>query len=345
MERFSKWRDPATGVAPFLLPLPAGQDALPPAVRFAVFPFAALLGGARTLLVLLLLGAQALLVEGVLRVASPLPPVYSALSRAANASIARLILAVVGVLWIPTETVRLQRSGRSPPQVPFAPQKGDLIVPNSSSWVDLLYLAFRFNPTFVLPVLSPSTSASGKINGFRRVSLLTAVLSSGGLPQVQQDGGESLEEALRKAAGPVVLFPEATTSNNRALLKFAELSPASPSPTGGKPAVVRVFVLVFRYPAPTRFAPSLTHPIPSSPPLLPHLFTLTSRLLPLTFSIRRLHASECPRLTLPAGANPKKEEWDALAETLAGTGRLKRVGGLGWKEKEAFLEFRRVKGR
>jgi hypothetical protein len=34
-----------------------------------------------------------------------------------------------------------------------------------------------------------------------------------------------------------------------------------------------------------------------------------------------------------------------MAETLAATARLKRVGALGWKEKAAFLEFRKLKGR
>ena len=103
-------------------------------------------------------------------------------------------------------------------------------------------------------------------------------------------------------------------------------------------------LLLYRYPAPTSLAPSLTYPIPSPSPLsglFAHLYTLTSRLTPYTFSVRRLHPSEAPRLS----ARPTKDEWDALGDALAGTARLKKVGGLGWVEKGAFLEFRRLKGR
>ncbi|GAA6035360.1 hypothetical protein JCM8097_008832 [Rhodosporidiobolus ruineniae] len=346
MEKFSQFRDASTGVQPFTVPLAPNSDPLPPIASILLAPFAALLGSVRTLVVLLLLGAQLILVEGVLRVFSPVEPLYAVLTRAANAAISRLILAVVGVLWIKVETVRLKRTGRSPPQVPFAPKKGDLVVANSSSYLDLLYLAFRFNPTFLLPVTSPSSP--NKITGFRRVSLFTALLASGALPKQQADGGESLEEALKKASGPAVLFPEATTSNSRALLKFPELAQPASSSASGKTTSVRVFVLAFKYPSPTRLAPTLTYPIPSTTFLglpLPHLFSLTRLASIYTFSVRLLHASECPRLTLTPGANPTKDEWDALSETLAGAGRLKKVGGLGWVEKGKFLEMRRLKGR
>ncbi|GAA5831490.1 hypothetical protein JCM11251_004042 [Rhodosporidiobolus azoricus] len=350
MEKFSRWRDPSTGVQPFLYPLPASAEPLAPAIKILLTPFAALLGGLRTLVIVLLLGAQLVLVGGVLRVFSVVPPAYAALSRACNASIARLILAVIGVLWIKVETVQLKRTGRSPPNVPFTPKKGDIIVANHSSYIDLLYLAFRYNPTFLLPLSSPSTP--GKISSFRRVSLIQAILSCGQLPQQPKPGqGESLQQALERANGPVVLFPEATTSNNRALLKFAEVAPlAGISSTAAKPTSARVFVLALKYPAPTRLSASLTYPIPSSlslPLPLSHLYTLTSSPIAYTFSLRLLHASESPCLTLSAatGGNPKKEEWDALEGTLAGAARLKKVGGLGWVEKGAFLEFRRVKGR
>ncbi|GAA5892480.1 hypothetical protein JCM6882_005626 [Rhodosporidiobolus microsporus] len=348
MEKFSRWRDPGTGVQPFLPPLPASAEPLAPLLRILLTPFAAALGGARTLVIVLLLGAQLVLVEGVLQVFSAIPPVYAPLSRACNASIARLVLAVLGVLWIKVETVQLKRTGRSPPQVPFDPKKGDVIVANHSSYLDFLYLAFRYNPTFLLPVVSPTSPT--KIAGFRRVSLVQAILACGSLPQQRADGGESLEEALRRSSGPVVLFPEATTSNNRALLKLAEVGPASPSAAGGKTVSARVFVLAFKYPAPTRLSPSLTYPIPSATTFglpLSHLYALTSLPSVYTFTIRRLHASESPRLTLSSttAGNPKREEWEALGETLAGTARLKRVGGPGWVEKGAFLDFRRAKGR
>lgn len=86
MEKYSNWRvscavllytiseltyfmqDPATGVAPFLKPLPPSTDSLPPVVQFIALPLAWALGGVRTGLILLLLLLQAVIVEGLLSV-------------------------------------------------------------------------------------------------------------------------------------------------------------------------------------------------------------------------------------------------------------------------------------
>lgn len=126
-------QDQATGVQPFLYPLPPTADASP-ALQLLLLPFKAVLGSIRILLVLLLLLAQALIVEGLLRVfvrppaAPPLnradkglpqdfvPGGYAAVTRSINASICRLILAVIGVVWINVETVQLRKTGYVPPE-------------------------------------------------------------------------------------------------------------------------------------------------------------------------------------------------------------------------------------
>ncbi|GAA5831254.1 hypothetical protein JCM3766R1_002985 [Sporobolomyces carnicolor] len=335
MEKYSKWRDPSTGVAPFLMPLsPATSDlSLPSVVKFVTVPITSALAVTRALLVMLLLLAQAILVEGILSPFMLYPPLYAVLSRACNASIARMVLLVLGIVNIPVETIRLAKTGRSPPKIAFEPRKGDIIVSNSSSYVDLLYLTFRHNATFLSPVIDPS---SQKVSGWTRASLVRAIWDNATVPSNSATKGETLEEAIKNARGPAVVFPECTTSNNRALLKFpalvsASLARISPS--------TKIFVLTFKYSPPTRLTPTLTHPIPSTPAYLgplPHLYSLLSSVSVQSFSVRRLHPSE----------SPKKIEWDSgLEETLASTGRLKRLGGLGWKEKEAFLEFRKLKGR
>lgn len=48
------------------------------------------------------------------------------------------------------------------------------------------------------------------MTGYQRVSLLSAVLATGNLP-ARAEGGESLDEVLKVAAGPVVVFPEVST--------------------------------------------------------------------------------------------------------------------------------------
>lgn len=132
------------------------------------------------------------------------------------------------------------RNSRSPPKVPFDPKKGDIIVTNSSSYIDLLFLVFRcavllselgqsatelnsrrelrrYNATLTLPVTSgPASSATAQIIGWRRVSLLRALFASGTLPQPATTA-ESLTQLVASADGPVVIFPEVGPVSRRRL--------------------------------------------------------------------------------------------------------------------------------
>lgn len=334
MEKFSKWRDPATGIAPFLYPLPASTDTLPTPLTLLAAPVTWTLAAVRTVLILALLLVNFVLVEIIFSVCLVAPPLYAVLSRVTSAVSSRCCLAILGFVWIPVERVSLRRTGRSPPPLVFAPGKGDIIVANSSSICDLLYLSFRYNPTFLLPVSSTgsksSASSSAKITSWRRVSLLTAIFSCGSLPE-RSERGESLEVASKAARGPVVIFPEGTTSNNRALLKFAAILETY----GSKPPTYQTYVLSFRYDLPTNLSPSITLPIPS--PLSPFkdIFMASTSPFLRHLQVRQLNPSESPTLS----SSPKLLEWESLADTLAATGRWKRTGS-DWEAKESFLKFR-----
>ena len=100
--------------------------------------------------------------------------------------------------------------------------------------------------------ISPSASSARNptqrvpIVGFRRVGLLSMILSTGHLPLIAGSTSarpETLEEVRRRADRPVVVFPECTTSNGRALLRFAEVF------RGVKVPVMKykVFVMCVRY--------------------------------------------------------------------------------------------------
>ncbi|SCV68828.1 BQ2448_949 [Microbotryum intermedium] len=358
MEKYSRYRDPSTGIAPLVYPLPASTDAVPPAVTVIVKPFAWLLGFVRTMLVGLLLVVHWLLVEVLMtalasrlptrlhvtshrmtdmhRAQRVIPPLHSFLTRILTTLICRTVLFLLGLAWISTETISLKRTGRSPPSVPFAPHASDVIVANSSSYIDVLYLAFRYNPYFLLPCSSLGSKASASspslITSYRVVSLTRALLSIGKLPE-RSERGMTLDEAVSKANRPLVWFPEATTSNNRALLKLGELVP--PKTTVAATKALKLFLLSFKYPLPTRLVPSATYPIPSFSPI-PHIFSLTSTPFTTSLHIRRLHPTESPSLSL----TPRKEEMEQLAETLANTGRWKRVKAIDWEMKEGFLQLK-----
>lgn len=311
---------------PFLTPVsPSGDDLL----RKALLPFGLIIGVVRALLVIAV-GLPYFLLDSALSAFLAVPPVR-VVKRLIATIFARLILLVLGFLWIPVEVVGRKR-GRNQADESWAPGAGDIIVSNWVSWVELLWLAFRFDPVFVLPVTEPvqldsktstpaiqklgrrtgtgsaaiSNSATfasktrqqtprAKILGFKVVSLWSIIAHTGRIPAQASNGKEeyeNLEELRRRASRPIVVFPECTTSNGRGLLRFADVFKHEENvPVKG----YNIFLMCIRYDPPTSLIPSISHSIPSNPfNPLSHLFTLASTITPLTASIRLLAPSESP---------------------------------------------------
>ncbi|PCH41265.1 hypothetical protein WOLCODRAFT_24616 [Wolfiporia cocos MD-104 SS10] len=378
MEKFSAFRDPGTGIQPFLKPVPpAGSQVL----TTIALPVGYALGALRTSLVLALGLIYVVLVEGVCLVLKPVPPLYRTVAHVVTAFIARLVLFILGLFWISVQVVNRKRGRGAKRPEKWNPGAGDIIVSNWASTADLLWLAFRFNPIFVLPVYSasdlpqltahtssPITHTPGRrtgtgsaaisspaaraptprtpIIGFRRVSLLTILCTIGQTPQASNaadSGMKTLEQIRSVADRPVAVFPECTTSNGRGLLHFAELFSGVSVPV----TRFKVFVMCVRYDPPTVLCPTLSHPIPSSrlnP--LSHIFAVTTALVPQTMSVRLLSPSESPSSGtfiasefLSGGEDPVSE---ACASLIAQIGKMKRIG-LGWEDKIAFLDFYKSK--
>jgi len=290
--------------------------------------------------------------------------------------IARSILLLAGVVWLPVETVSRKRGKLSKHLEAWHPKSGDIIISNWVSWIEILWLAFRFNPIFVVPVPksyvpSPSDSTPKRrtgrqtgtgsadiastnqalrrtipISGFCQVSLLSAISATGRVPPFR-DGqpSESLESILKRADRPVVVFPECTTSNGRGLLRFASVFGNMRVPVNGR----SVFVMCVRFDPPSMLSPTTTHSIPSgliNP--LGHLFNLTTALQPLSVSIRLLAPSDSPGSPLFTVSEiaPGHVEGDQLSEVsaalIAQMGRMKRTG-MGWEDKAQLLELVRSK--
>ncbi|KAI0796581.1 hypothetical protein C8Q75DRAFT_802270 [Abortiporus biennis] len=373
MEKFSAFRDPGTGIQPFLTPLPpGGQDVL----ATLLLPIGYALGIVKTTLIVILGIIYVLLVQGLFLVFKPVPPLYRGVTYIFTALIARLVLLLVGLWRIPVEEVARKRVRGAKLSDPWNPRAGDVIVSNWASWVEILWLAFRFNPIFILPVTSPvdlspqlslpstpitrtpgrrtgtgsaaiSSPSTRKptprsnILGFRKVSLLSILSFTGNIPSASPTSSvQSFEDIRQNADRPIVIFPECTSSNGRALLRLADVF------TGIEVPVMKfkIFVMCVRYDAPTAFAPTLSHSVPSSflnP--LPHIFKLATTVSPLTLSIRLLKPSDGPSsgsLLVSDFIHEKCD--DPLSEICAALmsqiGKVKRVG-LGWEDKAAFFEF------
>ncbi|WVW84291.1 hypothetical protein I302_106322 [Kwoniella bestiolae CBS 10118] len=381
MEKYSKWRDPGTGIQPFLPIVP--PRTVSPIFVALLGPFSVLHAAARTVLLGVLALLHVILVDGICLIFITIPPIYRLASSAFTALTCRLALGIMGYWWITTDVYSPKRGKNGVSQISqISPRKGDLIITNWTSYVDVLYLAFRHNPTFLLPIFSSSTpttsqSKTGRhtgtgsasialssssfqpdLIGYQPISLISLLGRTGTLPPTY-DGPpatryyKTLKDARRKEGRPIVLFPEGTTSNGRAILKFAEGVLDGSDFTGGEEGLV--WIKYFRHTAPTAFAPSATCPLPT--PFNHLIFSLLYTPTPIpsrSLHVRTLHPSASPSSpsflpseilnNAPGGldgvAKDPKAVWrEAIGIVLAETGRVRRTRGLGWVEKAGFLDY------
>ncbi|KAL5527438.1 hypothetical protein ACEPAG_6229 [Sanghuangporus baumii] len=384
MEKYSAYRDPGTGIQPFLTPVPPQESG---SLVTILKPLLYFIGIIRTALVLALAILYSLLVHGFCTLLSPIPPLRRALTFILSAAICRLSLFAVGVYWIPVEVVRRKR-GRFAKNEYWSPRAGDLIVSNWISWLEIVWLALRFNPLFVLPIASPVEKAAlslgspsrvapdrktgtgsaafslphrnqsqvnrAEVLGFIEVSLLRMVSICGRVPPYGIKVPMSLltidevRQRAKDSGRPLAMFPECTTSNGRGLLRFSNILKGISVPVKD----FNVFVMCIRIDPPTTLSPTLSLPIPSAVlnPIT-HIFTISSSILPHTISIRLLAPSDSPNSAtstpddIPSGL---RKEDDVLIEVcsnlMSDIGRMKRTG-MGWEEKSMFIEFYKRKGR
>ncbi|WVF71123.1 hypothetical protein IAT40_005920 [Kwoniella sp. CBS 6097] len=321
MEKYSKWRDPGTGIQPFLPPMPP-RTVSPIFVAILAVP-SFLHSVVRTILLAVVALVHILLVDGLCLIFVPVPPLYRSINSALTAFTCRLALGIMGYYWITTDMVSPKRGKSGVAQISkVSPRKGDLIITNWTSYVDVLYLAFRHNPTFLLPVFSdeittPLTAKTGRhtgtgsasissktdsvpqppLLGYLPIPLIALLARTGCLPQTfsvpPRGMYKTLREARRREGRAVCLFPEGTTGNGRALLRFAE-GTLTEGDVGGDDEGI-VWIKFIRHTPPEPFAPSATCPLPT--PFKHLLFSLLWTPTPLSqrsLHIRTLHPSASP---------------------------------------------------
>jgi len=271
MEKFRTFEDPATGIMPFM-PHKAvvPKNILFRFVRGIIGLLLALLRLPFLLLLTVLLGVGST-TAGLVPVAAVRRP----LVRLVDGTCCRILLFVMGFYWIPAGY--LKKRAVSVGKVAKANQakwpplstavSGAVIVSTLTSYVDILYLAFRFSPVFAFPVHDPKgASATGKVVAMGTFGAIGQVASCATLHELRGvDISELVAKCESQGLGPVIIFAEGVSSNGRGILPF--LRPVSPSAgTEGaglegqawqKGRTPDTFALVIRYPF-KYFSPTYT---------------------------------------------------------------------------------------
>ncbi|QRW16406.1 hypothetical protein RhiXN_04407 [Rhizoctonia solani] len=379
MEKFSAWRDPGTGVqasVPFLTPVP--PQSTKSLADYGAAAFGIVFGVFRSILALILL-ALFVAFHLVCVLLLPIPPLHRFFSWLVIAILGRIFLCLLGFWSISTYVAsRKNRRADTATSDDWSPGPGDIIVSNWASWIEVLWLAVRYNPQFVLPVCaSPTLSATQttapatpgrrtgtgsaqvstasaarrqQILGFRTASLLEMILATGHVPPYGSSTSTvmaTIEDIRAQCDRPLVVLPECTTSNGRALIRFADVFVAGKGKHIKHPVKgFKMYIMCARYALfPNGCAASGFND------RIRQLLTLLSSFSPLlshNLSIRLVAPSDSPssgsfmasEVILDNGIAPADEISEACAVLMAQASKLKRVG-MGWEDKAAFLDFYR----
>ncbi|KAF9113230.1 hypothetical protein BGX27_001977 [Mortierella sp. AM989] len=284
--------DQGTGIQPFLPPVPVNADHSPlekalTAVLMIIKPIA----GTAKLILVGIIALGLVLLETIGLVLSPLAPLHKLYHRLVSAIFIRTILGLLGFFWIKHEVVTLRRGRSAGANKAQTSNKrssslGNLIVCNWSSYIDILYLAFRYDPVFTQ--IYPDTLT------VRQVSIWEALLMSGSYPESSPPSGiktfsllEFVKAMHKNGNGPVVIFPEGTTTNNRAILKFIPIFKDCSVPETS----INISIVALKYDY-RKFAPTFTVGLDNSY-RLGHLFRTCAQFYN-TLSVKSLSPEESP---------------------------------------------------
>ncbi|KAJ1958356.1 Vacuolar protein sorting protein vps66, partial [Linderina pennispora] len=326
--KFSKWRDAGTGIQPFVPAVPARsqQSGL---MRLAQGLKSFVVGPALAVVRLAVLGATALL--DALTASMGVLIVVPGLRRPATLFLrrvwARLALFALGFMRIEMRTVSLQRGRRNTQEAHVS--SGDIIVVNHASYVDILILAYLYDPVFV--ELDNATCYARRISLYQALRA-PAQMTPALLPANEAEPLKAITEQARvRQTGPVVVFAENATSNGRALLQLL--------PVFGEMANLdekaKIHVLALKYPF-SAFSPAY-----SVGSQLMHVFQLCCQMYN-SVSVRVLAAGEAPRMAdsaLLCDADEEPVDLDErVQECLVGVSRL-RMTKMTAMDKRDFLKF------
>eukprot|EP00300_Choanocystis_sp_HF-7_P027138 c32208_g1_i1.p1 GENE.c32208_g1_i1~~c32208_g1_i1.p1 ORF type:complete len:352 (+),score=85.00 c32208_g1_i1:31-1086(+) len=337
MEKYSKWKDPATGIQPFL-DVKSGKkrqidgfERVVWGVKLFIFsPIVCLL---RVVLLLIMFAWLALITTIFSLI--PIALLRRGLVRYVHMLGCRGILFVAGFHWIQSSTIDPRmRQKQIESSAASRIGNGDIVVCNYTSYIQVLYLSFRLCPTFVSLARCDSSHPKAGHAVTRGVfgALLDALLdrhpdlNSPKLRPLRQIA----EDARKHRRGPVVVFAEGTTSNGQAVLRFLPfLTPALLSPPSPAFHVVGTAFEVGQAFASVGASPAVTVGSP-----VKHVLRLLCG-FNHSMSVVYCAAEGLPRAVAPTNPDELAEN---ISKILASLLQLHRAL-IGAKEKQEFMEY------
>ncbi|OAV90015.1 hypothetical protein PTTG_07440 [Puccinia triticina 1-1 BBBD Race 1] len=213
-------QDPSTGLAPFVYPLPPLSTVQLP--RVAWIPLAPLALFRTAFLVIL--GVVFVIFETSTLIFSLFSvKFHSAFQYYCTAVFGRIALYLMGFTQLPSDPPFTRRnSSQKLISTPVRP--GDLVVCNWSSYVDVIYLAYLYNPIFILPVVKDRVSSPGQEFLFSRMleRIETSLETFGCLSREFNNSADS-----KLPAEPHEHSPSKSDPNLTAFYHVASIDPGS----------------------------------------------------------------------------------------------------------------------
>ncbi|CAI6337299.1 unnamed protein product [Periconia digitata] len=328
MEKYSQFRDPGTGIAPFLpIPTPAAGAIWTP-VHVFLFLFRAPFVATLSLFYFVFLEFL---------------PVANLIKRC----VLWVILAIPGVWWVDLQVDGVKR-GKLAEKQDHLPHAGTIIAASFVSPLDPLYIAGIFTPVF-----TRSWPLEKKVEVISLFGAIRLAFSKPELEPPRTAKLATLKELTEKYPNSIIcVFPETTTTNGRGVLRF------SPSLLTADPST-KIYAVHVKY-----TPGDITTPVPgtvlswtwrllSKPThymrvrIARHIFNSTSTLTTkadVTDTGFDANIFDSPHMhnrmvNGNAAEETRKEEWlETIREDFARLGRVKRTA-LGVQEKVEFVKI------
>ncbi|KAK2597424.1 Lysophosphatidic acid:oleoyl-CoA acyltransferase 1 [Conoideocrella luteorostrata] len=318
MEKFSQFRDRATGIAPFL-PVTTPLTTVSIVTHTILFIF-------RLPFFIAYAASYFILFQHL-----PLPVIARKIALWG-------LMAIPGIWWVDLQLDGVKRGTLADQPLERFPHPGSILAANFTSPIDAVYLAAIFDPVFTV-------SYPGE-RMVQRVGLFGAIMQALGPVRTAPPPDAKLvhlEDLLEEYPDRVIaVFPECGTSNGKAVLSFS-------------PSILETPVDVPMFPVSIRYTPSdVTTPVPGR--WFGFLWNLLSRptsCIRVRVAERQMNTAVAK--TNGAHASDRSSELkrrkdgssdilaeeqrvlDRMGEALARLSRVKRVG-LSMKEKVAFVQ-------